>query len=305
MEFIDNLSEKEKIEYVSFGSGGLLLVIALAVFFMGSQGIGGALFLAGLGVAFIPYGVYTYLQTKKYKAMEREFPGFLRNLSESRKSGMSLPNAFENAAKTDYGRLNDDVRKAADQLSWGIPFPEVMERFQNRMEGSSLIKRSISIIMQSYEAGGDISETMDAIAQDASKIKEAERERKAVLQQQVLIIYAIYFLFVGILLALYYILVPLLDISGGGFIGTPPNFCTEGASAICSMCPIFGLDPDPNAKLCYYKAIFLLMLMVEGVFNGLVAGEIGSGKVSAGVKHIMLMAPTGFIIYIGVMTIMG
>jgi len=47
MGFIDDLTEKEKIEYASFGSGGLLLLIGLAVFFLGSQGIGGALFLAG------------------------------------------------------------------------------------------------------------------------------------------------------------------------------------------------------------------------------------------------------------------
>ncbi|MDY6770909.1 MAG: type II secretion system F family protein [Candidatus Nanohaloarchaea archaeon] len=305
MGYLDNLTKQEKVEYASFGSGAIILLIAIITFISGTKGIGGALFLAGLGVAFLPYGIYSYLRNKKYQAMEREFPGFLRNLSESRKSGMSLPKAFQNAAKTDYGRLNDDVRKAADQLSWGIPFPEVMERFQTRMGGSGLIKRSISIIMQSYEAGGDIAETMDSIAQDASKIKEAEKERKAVLQQQVFIIYAIYFLFVGILIALYYILVPLLDISGGGFIGTPPNFCRSGAEAICSLCPVLGLHPDPNAKLCYYKSIFLLMLIVEGVFNGLVAGEIGSGKVSAGLKHVMLMAPAGFIIYVGVLTIMG
>lgn len=305
MDAFDDLSKQEKIEYASFGSGGIIIILALIIFFTGMQGIGGALVFAGLGVAFVPYGVYTYLQTKKVQSMEREFPGFLRNLSESRKSGMSIPKAFQNAANTNYGRLDDDVRKAADQLSWGIPFPEVMDRFKKRMGPSSLIKRSISIIMQSYEAGGDISETMDAIAQDASKIKDAESERKAVLQQQVLIIYAIYFLFVGILLALYYILVPLLDIGGGGFIGSPPNFCQQGASALCSMCPVFGLDPDPNAKLCYYKVLFLLMLMVEGVFNGLVAGEIGSGKVSAGLKHIMLMAPAGFIIYVGVLSLLG
>lgn len=305
---LDDLSPEKKVEYASFGGGGLIQVIGIMVYLTmggGMRPIGAALFLGGLIAAFLPYGLFMYFRSKKYSEMEKEFPGFLRNLSESRKSGMSLPQAFQNAAETDYGRLDPEVEKAANQLSWGIPFPEVMRRFQNRVEGSDLIKRSISIILQAYESGGDISETMDAIASDATKIKDAEKERKSVLTSQVLIIYVIYFLFAGIMIALYFILTPLLDIGGSGFISKPPNFCSTLARPICDLCPIVGLHEDAGSKLCYYKALFFLMLMVEGVFNGLVAGEIKSGSVAAGVKHVMLMVPLGFIIYVGVMSIIG
>ncbi|MDY6777726.1 MAG: type II secretion system F family protein [Candidatus Nanohaloarchaea archaeon] len=308
----DDLSPEKKVEYASFSGGGLLQILGIATYLFAGAGmrpIGAALFLAGLIVAFLPYGIYVYFRRKKYSAMEKEFPSFLRNLSEARKSGMSLPQAFQNASETDYGRLNEDIRKAANQLSWGIPFPEVMRRFQRRASGSDLIKRSISIILQAYESGGDISQTMDSIASDAAKIKEAEKERKSVLTQQVFIIYVIYFLFAGIMIALYFILTPLLDIGqagGSGIIQPPPNFCTESlASPICQLCPLLGMNSPATAKICYYKAIFLLMLMVEGVFNGLVAGEIRSGSVAAGVKHVMLMVPIGFVLYIGVMAFFG
>jgi len=306
---LDDWTKEQKIEYASFGGGAVLLFIAIVVYISVNRTIGGAMFLGGLVTAFLPYGLYSYFRAKKYSAIESEFPGFLRNLSESRKSGMSLPQAFQNAAKTDYGRLDPEVRKAANQLSWGIPFSEVMRRMQDRLSGSDLIGRSISVIIQSYEAGGDISETMDSIARDASKIKDAEKERRSVLFQQVIIIYAIYFLFLGILVALYNILIPLLNIGGsggGGFISTPPNFCSGGSVAqpVCSLCPALGLG-DTGTRLCYYKSIFLLMLIVSGSFNGLVAGEIGSGKVAAGVKHSLIMVPTGFILYVGLLSILG
>lgn len=311
MEFdnpLDKLSMKQKVTYGSFGFGGFLIILSLQQYFAGNHGIGGALFMAGMVGAFLPYGLFTYFRTKKYGEMEMEFPGFLRNLSESRKSGMPLPEAFQNASKTDYGRLNDDIEKAADQISWGIPFPEVMERFQARVEHSDLIKRSMSIIMQSYEAGGDISETMDSIAQDSSKIKDAEKERKAVLTKQVFIIYAIFFLFLGILLALYRILIPLLDIGGGGggFLSEPPNFCEPSSMVrpVCSICPpLFG--KEAGAQLCYYQSIFLIMIVVQGLFNGLVAGEIRDGKASAGIKHSLIMVPTGFVLYVLIMSILG
>jgi len=305
MDLLDDLSRKEKITYGSGAVGLILLMMALILYISGMQSIGGSLIVAGIIIGAVPPGLYSYLETKKYQAMESEFPAFLRNLSESIKSGMSLPQAFQNASRTDYGRLNKEIRIASDQLSWGIPFPEVMERFQNRVEGSGLITRSVSVIMQSYEAGGDVAETMDAIARDASKIKEAERERRAVLMQQVVIIYVIYLIFVGILIALYKILVPLLNIEGGGgFMGSPPNFCNSLAAPICGLCEPLGLG-SPSNKLCYYKSIFFLMVMVEGVFNALVAGEIETGEIGAGVKHALIMVPVGFVLYVGAMNLIG
>ncbi|MDY6766160.1 MAG: type II secretion system F family protein [Candidatus Nanohaloarchaea archaeon] len=308
--YIDELSLKEKVEYGSFGAGGLTLVIAALMYVRGMRTIGGSLFVAGLITAFLPYGLYSYFRERKYREMEEEFPLFLRNVSEAIKGGMSMPQAFQHAAKTDYGKLDLEVERAAHQLSWGIPFPEVMRRMSSRITGSGLIRRSIAIILQSYESGGDIAETLDAIAANASRIKEAEKERESVLKQQVYIIYAIHFLFLGIIVALYMLLSNfLLEIGGvgGGFLGSVPNFCSPTnptvARPICSLCPAFGMG-DATSSLCYYKSLFLLMLVVEGVFNGLVVGEITRGKISAGVKHSVAMGTIGFIVYLVAITVL-
>ncbi|MDY6769485.1 MAG: type II secretion system F family protein [Candidatus Nanohaloarchaea archaeon] len=302
--YIDDMSLKQKIEAGSFGAGGLILITAVMLYVRGMQTIGGSLFVAGLITAFLPYGLYSYFREKKYREMEDDFPLFLRNVSEAIKGGMSMPQAFQHAAKTDYGKLDAEVERAAHQLSWGIPFPEVMNRMSTRITGSGLIRRSIAIILQSYESGGDIAETLDAIAANASRIKDAEKERESVLKQQVYIIYAIHFLFLGIIVALYMLLSNfLLEIGGvgGGFFGSVPNFCSPSnptvAQPLCSLCPAFGMG-DPTTSLCYYKSLFLLMLVVEGVFNGLVIGEITQGKVSAGIKHSLALATIGFIIYL-------
>lgn len=306
--YIDDLSMTQKVEFASFGTGGAILVVAIVMYIQGTRTIGGSLFVAGLVTAFLPYGLYTYFRQKKYRQMEEEFPLFLRNVSEAIKGGMSLPQAFQHAAKTEYGKLDVEVEKAAHQLSWGVPFPEVMRRMSSRITGSGLIRRSIAIILQSYESGGRISETLDAIAANASRIKEAEKERQAVLQQQVYIIYAIHFLFLAIVVALYLLLSNFLLELGSvstGFLGSVPNFCTQSSVArpICSLCPAFGLG-KATTSLCYYKSLFLLMLVVEGVFNGLVVGEITHGNLSSGVKHSIAMATVGFIVYIVAITVL-
>ncbi len=303
-----NLSMQEKIKYFSIIAGltGLLLAILIYVFI--SSAVGAGLFLASLVFSFLPYGVYSYFDDKKYEEMERQWPSFLRNLSEAIKSGMSLPQAFQNAAQTDYGRLNEAIELSSKQLSWDIPFTEVMHRFQDRVTKSRLISNSISIIMQSYESGGDIAKTMDSVSRNLSSIQTAHKEKKATLMQQVYIIYAIYFLFVGIIIALYRILLPLLDIGGGGgdFIGGAINFCTDVGLVrpICNLCPMIGLV-DATDQMCYYQALFFIMLIVQGIFSGLVAGEIGSGKMSAGIKHALIMVPAGVISYVVLLTVLG
>lgn len=314
---IDDLTEgltmTQKVEYASFGLGGIILLVGILLYISGSIVLGGALFVAGMVIAFLPYALWIYFRDKKYRQMEQEFPIFLRNLSEAIKGGMTLPQAFQHAAQTEYGRLDEEVQRAAHQLSWGVPFPEVMERMSRHIHGSGLIRRSFAIIMQSYESGGNIAETLDAIAANASRIQEAEKERQAVLQQQVYVIYAIHFLFLGIIIALYLLLNSfLLDIGQGvqgssgiglGF-GEVKNFCQTGiARPICTLCPTFGMG-SPGEKICYYKSLFLLMLIIEGVFNGLVVGEITEGKISAGVKHSLIMGTVGFIVYLVAITVL-
>ena len=38
----------------------------------------------------------------------------------------------------------------------------------------------------------------------------------------------------------------------------------------------------------------MLMAIIEGIFTGLVAGQIGEGSVTAGVKHSIIMTAAGF-----------
>ncbi len=306
MEEIKYWPLEKKIKYFSFGGGGAGLFLSVIIYIF-APAVGAGLFLASLVGLLLPYGLYTYFQDKKFEEMEKKWPSFLRNLSEALKSGMSLPQAFQNAAQTDYGKLNEVIEVSAKQLSWDIPFPEVMDRLEKRMSRSRLIGNSISIIMQSYESGGDIARTMDSVSMNLTSIKEAEKEKDATLMQQVYIMYAIYYLFVGIVIALYRILEPLLDMGGGGeFLGESTNFCLEIGllGPLCSLCPVIG-GTDPTSQMCYYQALFFIMLIVQGLFTALVAGEIGTGKVTGGVKHALVMVPSGVIIYVVLMAVMG
>lgn len=322
-ELNPGLSKEDKIVFGSLGVGGFVILVGVLLFNLVSSQIGGALVMLGLMAAVVPYGVFQFLKNRQRREMEQQFPLFLKGLAESKKGGMTLLNAFESAQETDYGRLNQEIQRVYHELTWGIPFPDVMRRFSERMQDSAVMQQSLSIIIQSFKSGGDITHTIETVAEDASKLREAIEEKNSRLQQQLLIMYVIYFLFIGITIGVYFILQQLVGFgeAGGGALtnlgdvvesaGETVNYCAENvgiAQPFCSIAQVFGFVPDVTygseystnfgyGLMGYYKSMLFSMLMIQGISSAAVAGKIREGTASAGIKHALIMLPLAFILF--------
>lgn len=291
---------KFKIKYIPVIVAGIL--IAISFFFYQNIGIMGNLILLAAIIGAVPYAFFSYFEFKKIRSMEDQLPLFLLDLSEAQKIGMTLPDALRQVGKTDYGKLSEEINKIDYQLSWGIPTQEVMSNFAKRLEKSKLIGRVVRIINEAYSSGGDIARTMEATASDITAIKEAEKERKSITYEHMLIMYAIYFIFIGIVISLSQTLIPLMNISTGSGMtgilsfGDPCGACSNNPSINCINCSIFAVVCQMFSinKSCYYYALFIIMAIIQGIFSGLVAGQIGEGSVTAGLKHSSIMTLSGF-----------
>lgn len=322
------MSTEDKLVLGSVSVGALLIILGMVVYIAISQQIGGSLLILGLIVAVLPYGIISFLKNRAIREVEDQFPSFLKDLAESKRGGMTILQAFESAKETDYGRLNGEIEQIHDELTWGIPLPEVMERFSRRMSESEVIQESISILLQSFRSGGNITKTIESIAEDSSQLKETIQKKDSQIKQQILIMYVIYFLFVGITIGIYMMLSQLLGLgspnsgalqnteflgggSGGG--GGVTNYCNGQilyAEPLCSTAKVFGFIPSnittftseysrtyKFGQMAYYKSLLFTMLMVQGVATGAVAGQISEGSPSAGIKHALIMLPIAFIAF--------
>lgn len=229
--------------------------------------------------AIIPYSFFAYLTTQKMTKAEDQFPGFLRDISESIRAGMSIPQAISNAAKTEYSGMTEEIRKMDNMLSWGVPFPDVIKSFQNKFERSTYIYRGLSIILQSFYAGGKVSDAMDSVADNTTILKEVDRDRESMLKEQLIIVYVIHVMFVAIIVSMYKILIPLISVGGTESGGGMANF--------------LGKAPETS----YFKVLFLLTISIQSVCNGIVAGVAKSGSVTSGLKHAGVMLAFGLGIY--------
>ncbi|MDD5417936.1 MAG: type II secretion system F family protein [Candidatus Nanoarchaeia archaeon] len=228
--------------------------------------------------AIIPYSFFSYVTAQKISKAEDQFPSFLRDISESIRAGMSIPQAIGNAAKTEYVGMTAEIQKMDNMISWGVPFPDAIKSFQKKFERSQYIYRGISIILQSFYAGGKVSDAMDSVADNTTILREVELDRESVLKEQLIIVYVIHLLFVGIIVAMYKILIPLISVGGGAEAG---------------MANFLGEAPDTT----YFKTLFLLTISIQSVCNGIVAGVAKSNSVSSGLKHSGVMLAIGLAAY--------
>lgn len=328
-------STEDKIVFGSLALGAVIIILGMFVYSSIAVQPGGLLIILGLLISVLPYGIISFLKNRAISEMERQFPAFLKDLAESKRGGMTILKSFDSARDTDYGRLNNEIAKVHNQLSWGIPFPEVMERFSRRMSESPVIQESLSIILQSYKSGGDITETIEAVADNATMLREVIQEKKSALKQQLIIMYVIYFLFIGIIVGVYFLMQQLLGLGttepgtienigqllGDGEGAGASNFCGGSiayADPFCGIAQVFGFVPGnitdlgsqaaenrAFGQMAYYKSVLFAMLMIQGMSSAAVAGQISEGSPSAGIKHALIMLPLAFGVFMYLIRPMG
>ena len=261
-----------------------------------------AILLATFIIA-VPQFLMMYDRYRIIKEMEEKFPLFLRDVIETLLSGMPLHTAVISASSSDYGKLTPEVKKMATQLTWGMPMDKVLDQFAQRMRSSKRLFTSVKIIQESYLSGGDIASTLDAVSDNASLLEDAQKERGSLLNQYVILMYAISLIFIAIAVAINNLMMPIFKVTAataGGVvlgIGNPCGNCYGMMCAICGLYSgtaslIFSVDPDSIAA--YYISLFFYMSLIQSAFSGLVAGQISENSVKAGIKHSLIMVAITF-----------
>ena len=214
--------------------------------------------------------------------IEEKFPDFLRDLAEYWKGGLSMTVAVQTLATSEYGALNDEVKKMSDQLSWGIKFSDVILQFAERV-GTPLVKRAISLISEADRAGGKISDILVTAANDSREIKFLEGERKRAIGSYIAVIWTSYFVFLGVIVVLSTVFIPAIANSNSSDDG-------GGGQNIGNM-KIRNVDP------LFFLTIFYYGVTMQAIGNGCMAGLMATGRFSAGFKHSGMMILVALVVF--------
>jgi flagellar protein FlaJ len=302
----------------------VLLICLLISFFLlligvisGISGVLGNTIILSVFIIITPQLILNYTSYRNIKEIELRFPHFLRDLVESTRAGMPLHKAIIFASHTDYGPLTPHVKRMAHQLTWNVNILKVLEQAKERLKRSKTLSRVFRIMIETYKSGGSIDSTLDSLSNTMLTIQDTEKERKSTLNQYVIAMYVISLVFIGIIVGINWLMVPVFQSMAapaggvsplGSVITNPCSTCLEGGDVGCgpctiyfSICSFFGSDRSSIA--CYYLALFFSISVIQAFMGGLVAGEIGEGSVKAGIKHsliLVFMTVGAFFILVGV-----
>ena len=236
----------------------------------------------GLISLMLPYGLYGRRRDQIRARVEDKFPDFLRDLAEYWKGGLSMTVAIQTLAKGEYGNLNEDVNKMAAQISWGISFGEVLDMFTERVT-SPIVTRAVRMVDEANRAGGRISDILLAASFDAREIKALETERRQEVGSYVTVIYASYFVYLGIILVLAQTFIPAIVDSAAATGST--GSMSIGNLTIREMNEV------------WISTIFLYSLVVQGIGNGLAAGFMANGRLWSAFNRASFLLLVGWFVF--------
>ncbi|HEX69287.1 MAG TPA: type II secretion system F family protein [Candidatus Bathyarchaeota archaeon] len=144
---------KKIIWCISIVTGILIVAVAFA---SGYQGImmDEFILLAVMAMIFPP-SIANYMDYKWRKSIDQSLPTLFRTIVQAQKTGMTLPQAIEEASKRDYGPLTKELKKINAQISWGMPLEEALQSFAKRVN-TPLVQKTVPLIIEANRSGGRV-----------------------------------------------------------------------------------------------------------------------------------------------------
>jgi flagellar protein FlaJ len=181
---------------------------------------------------------------------------------------MTLPQALEEASKRNYGPLTAEMRKMTAQISWGMSFEEALLAFGKRVN-TVLVQRTVPLIIEAGRSGGHVEQVFDPMGKFIQTTLLLEKERQTQTKPYIAIIYVAFFVFLFTIILLFKSF--FVSVEGLPMLGTAV------------------MTPEAMERM------FFDMTMAQAIFGGLVAGKMGEGTISAGLKHSALLLVIGYI----------
>lgn len=285
------------------GQRVLLITLIAAVFLVtmgilsGDIGVLSNTVAISLFIVLVPQIFSKYGEYRNLKEMEEKFPTFLRDLTESIRSGMPFHKAIMNTKGNEYGALSKEIKKMSDQLSWGMTLDKVLDKFSYRVKSSKRLYTAVRLVRESYMSGGDVVSTLESVAENSNILEDSEKERKSLLSEYVLLMYGISIVFVIIVGSINKFLIPVFDstISASGTTIGLSNPCAAAFGINRDICGVFQsiallFTSDVTTVGAYYTSLFFVMSMMQSVLSGMVVGQISERSVVAGLKHSVILS---------------
>ena len=222
-------------------------------------------------IVLVPYAIFYEIWARKVKGIQIMIPDFLERMAGINRVGLTMAQAIGIMVNTNLGLLSYEIRRIKRDMDWGANFSDALIRFEQRISTAS-IARTVTLITKASEMSGQIGEVLAIAASDAKMSETLKKERHAEMFIYTAIVYLSFFVFLFVVAVLSTQFLPVL--------------AHIGASGISMAGPISGIGSVPIRA---FNRLLYHACLIQAIFSGLIAGQMGEASLAAGVKHSCIM----------------
>lgn len=219
-------------------------------------------------IAFIIPLMAAYEIRKRYVTkIERELPGFLREISDMRDIGMTLQSAVFMLSDNKTGVLSSEIEIVSTELKSGAQLSDSLVRMEERI-GLVSVKRAISLLVKASEITDYIREILAIAIADLEHYVKMRGKRTSVSFVYLAVIY----------------------LSFGIYL-----YCAYQMNvAFISSFAAYDLTFDLTAN----KGDMFHLGIILAFFSGIMAGQMSSNNILAGLKHVIILLAATIITFV-------
>ena len=215
---------------------------------------------------------------QRLERIEEDLPDALRQMADTLKSGGTYEYALREVVNSDIGPLKKEINEVLKKLEEGENFETSLKTLSYNVD-SRLIKRTVTIIIDSVAAGAGLANVLEEIAEDVRESHRIQKERKARTVLQVL------FMFVA-----GGIVAPMIF----GFVSTISRVLLNAASAAVSAERV----AESNNSLGIIELSVQGYLFIEAVATAFMIAVMREGKISKSIIYIPVLLCIAYISYL-------
>ena len=218
----------------------------------------------------IPMAIQYYRISKLNYNAEDAMPSFIRDITESQKTGLSPEKSIIQATKRkDYGGFSKFLLLVRSQIEWGIPLRRTFDNMKKQIR-SWFVVVNFALMVETIEIGGNSIESLEILSEYSEKEKELQVNRRELLKPYIILAF--------IWSALIAVTTTIVSLTTGMMTSVvSANLASAGSMAIGNQLNVFSVG-------------IIIQCWVSGFF----IGKISEGNFGAGFKHSALLAATAY-----------
>ena len=232
---------------------------------------------------------------KRKVDIEEVLPDFLQLTASNINAGMTIDKALWFAVRPRFGVLAKEIEMVAKETISGVDLKTALEKFAARYD-SVILKRSISMLNEGVEAGGEIGDLLNRIATNIQEQKAMLKEMSANVTTYVIFITFATVVAAPFLFALSGVLIEVVQSLGSALGGTTNAAATAGIPLTFSGTGVTQSD---------FRVFAIASLIITSLFSAMMISTIKRGNIKSGVKYIPIFIIISLTLYIVAQGIAG